>query len=374
MNITISKKSSTQKKSKLQQRFDKLLREVKNKQKANEKLKLDLAELYKIYQDRVLPVEKLTIIPHSELANRLIDFFSRKSLAKWQRQELSDWIMECIAYVDAIDSDASEKLYQSHRQAIADYMGVDLDEIAQQSEHGEDSLDEIFENDDNPFNESIKPKDSKASGYQEDMFGFSGFEEESEADSSNDFNDFFEEESYTETPNNSGILNDEWLKKIFRRAANALHPDKESDQLKKLEKEKLMSQLLVAREKNDVFSLLNIYTQHVDGDDLHISKDSMKNLCEQITIQKQLLDEEKFKIIYENPIYISIYENLYSKSKKTQDKKIERHLKQINESILDLSQFVSNLRNLKILKAHLESRYDEYRFDYLDENPLGKFY
>lgn len=381
MNITISKSTSNSKKSRsnLQKRFDKLLSEVKNKQKANEKLKLDLNNLYKIYQDQILPVEQLTITPFSELAERLIGFFGRKSLAKWQREELSQWIMECIEHVDAIDPKASETLFQSYRQEIANFLDVDLEELEKQSKEAEECLDKIFEDNEDPFENMKNSTTSEEFGYQEDLFGFSEFENQDEQESTNqsDFNnfeDFFQEETMKGKPQNSDRFSDKWLRDIFRRAANALHPDKEIDGKLKLEKEQLMSQLLTARDQNDVFSLLNIYMQYVDGDELQVAKETMENLCEQLRFQKKSLNEEKFEIIYENPIYYLIYENFYSKSKKTQDKKIKRHLKQVNDSIIELSQFAANIRNLKILKGHLENRYDEFQFMNSNRSQMDQFY
>ena len=377
MNITISKNASTSKKSKktdLQKRFDKLLRDLKNRQKANETLKSDLSELYRVYQDRVLPVEQLSLEPYSDLAERLINFFSRKSLAKWQREELSQWIMECIEHVDSIDSEASDKLYQSYRQGIADYLEVDLEEVEAQAKQAEECLDEIFENFDTPTDDAEKANPSEQPGFQEDMFGFSGFESENESVDQNNYEDVFGEGLGQEKQKNKDFLSDKWLKVMFRRAANALHPDKESDEEKKLEKEILMSQLLTARDQNDIFSLLNIYVQHVDSGTLEIAEESMENLCEQLNNQKKRLDEEKYKIIYENPHYASIYDTFYSKNKKTQNKKIERHLKQVNDSIRDLSQFSTSIRNLKVLKVHLASRYDDFQFMRIDNSRMPDFF
>jgi len=367
MNITISKKSSTSKKSNLQKRFDKLLRDVKNKQMANEKLKSDLSDLYQIYQDRVLPIEKLSLVPYSQLAERLIGFFRRKSLAKWQREELNQWILECIDHVDSIDSEASENLFQLYRQAIADYLEVDLEDVEEQARQAEECLDEIFENFDVPVDDPQTTKTSEQSGFQEDMFGFSGFENENESIDQKDYEDIFGENVDQKKQVNKDFLSDKWLKVMFRRAANALHPDKECDEIKKLEKEKLMSQLLTARDQNDIYTLLNIYVQHVDSDTLEIAEESMENLCEQLVNQKAHLDEEKYNIIYENPLYASIYTSLYSKSKKTQNKKIERHLKKIEDSMRDLSQFSTSIRNLKILKFHLESRYEDYQLRHIED-------
>lgn len=378
MNIVISKTSPNTQQSVLQQRFDKLVREIKNKQNRNEKLKRDLVELYQTYQRDVLPVEKLLMKPYSELAERLIDFFGRKSLTKWQREELGQWIMECIEKVDSMDSEASESLFQLYRQRIADFLEVDLEEMEKQSQQFEASLEDIFESNDDGFTKSDSPDPSKQKGYQEDLFGFDDVESDDDVESQKIFEDlfedFFEEANIRKNQKNNKVLDDKWIKSLFRRAANALHPDKESEPAKKLEKEVLMSKLLVARDKGDVFSLINIYMQYVDSDDMQISEETMSDLCDQLRHQKNHLEEEKFEIINENPVYALIYDNFFSTSKKTQKKKIETHLKQVNVSISNLNDLTENMRNLKILKSYLEIRYDEFRFSHISHSAFEEYY
>jgi hypothetical protein len=103
MHITLSEHTASPQKSPLQKRFEKLWREVKNKQAANAKLKNELAELHKTYHENILPVEQLTEQPYTQLAQRLIVFFSRKSLTQWQRYELGQWILECIEHIEPLN-------------------------------------------------------------------------------------------------------------------------------------------------------------------------------------------------------------------------------------------------------------------------------
>ena len=360
MNITLSTTTVSPKKTKLQKRFDKIWREVKNKQLANAKLRTELTDLHKIYQERILPVEQLTAEPYTHLAQRLIEFFSRKSLAQWQRHELSQWIFECIEHIQPLNPEKSHELMSSYHQVLADFLEVDIKEIENEVNGHGDPLGELFdefENSENPDSES-----------QDDLFGFAENEDIHEA-----FEDFFAGEDLPEKPKEKNILSDKWLKTLFRRTANALHPDKERNADLRKEKEGLMSQLLTARDEKDVFSLLNLYMQHVDSDDLLITDDTMGKLCEQLKEQKNQLTEERYQILYENPMYAALYESLHSKSDKKRERNIELHIQRVEESTHEFSQFVTSLRNLKILKIHLGDRYEEHRFASLEESPF-EFY
>lgn len=351
MNITISQntKSSRVKKNHLQNRFDKLFQQVKKKQLANEKLKSDLTELHRIYLEKILPKEKVLAKPYSLLTQRLIDFFGRKSLAQWQRQELAQWILECIENVDPTDPQEADNLRQQYQQVLADFFQIDADELEKQFSQ---SMDELGGNlDDMDFAIDDDPP------YQEDLFGFSENEKDQDPDFDTFFEEFDEQDFAPELSAPKNITNDNWLKVLFRRTANVLHPDKENNKTKKLEKEKLMSVLLIARKQNDIITLLNMYTKFVDSSELKIDKNTMQDLCNQLESQKLLLEEESIKIIYQDPMNTLLYENFHSHSKKTRDNKIEAHIDKVNILEQDLRFLAADLRNLKALKIHLEKRY-----------------
>lgn len=370
MNITLSETTASPEKTQLQKKFDKLWREVKNKQLANAKLKTELADLQNIYQERILPIEQLTAEPYAQLAQRLIEFFSRKSLTQWQRHELSQWIFECIEHIQPLNHERSYELMASYQQVLADHLGVDVEDIEYEMSQKNSPLDELFdefEDLERAFNDAMN-KESSDSESQDDLFGFAEDDNIHE-----DFENFFAGEDLPEKPKEKNILSDKWLRTIFRRTANALHPDKERNADLRKEKEGLMTQLLTARDEKDVFSLLNLYMQYVDSDDLLITDETMGKLCEQLKEQKNQLTEDRDQILYENPIYAALYENLYSKSSKKRERNIEMHIQHVEESTHGLSQFVASLRNLKILKVHLGDRYEEHRFERLEES-LFEFY
>jgi hypothetical protein len=109
---------------------------------------------------------------------------------------------------------------------------------------------------------------------------------------------------------------------------------------------------------------------YVDGDDLLITDETMEKLCEQLKEQKKQLAEEKHQILYEDPMYAALYENLHNRSKKRRENNIELHIQRVQESTQALLEFVTSLRNLKVLKTHLEQRYEQNRFANFDARPF----
>jgi hypothetical protein len=160
--------------------------------------------------------------------------------------------------------------------------------------------------------------------------------------------------------NEQNLVSDQWLTTLFRRTANALHPDKERNEDLRSEKQELMAQLLAAREQKDVFSLLNMYMQYVDGNDLFVTDETMGKLCAQLNEQKHQLADEKQYILHQHPEVAELYKKLHCRSKKKRDKNIERHIQDIQQSTQQMLEFVVSLRNLEILKMHLADRYQEH--------------
>lgn len=367
MNITLSKNTTNPKKTALQKNFDKLWSEVKKQQLTNSELKTELDDLHKIYQERILPIEQLTAEPYIALAERLINFFSRKSLSKWQRYELGQWIFECIDHVQPLNPTKSHELMTSYKQVLADYLEVDIEEIEQEMHHQDDPLSNLFDEFDDlekAFNDTARNKNKNAE-FQDDLFGFADDEAIYE-DSYETAEDFFADE-FQEKTAEKNIFSDKWLRTIFRRTANALHPDKERNADRIKEKEELMTQLLIARDEKDVFSLLNLYMQHVDSDDLLVTDETMKNICQQLKEQKIQLTQERSQIFYENPMSAALYKSIHNNNAKKRERNIELHIQRVKESTDEFSEFVTSLRNLEILKHYLRDRYEEQRFSSIED-------
>jgi DNA-binding ferritin-like protein len=261
----------------------------------------------------------------------------------------------------------------AYHQMLADFLVIDVEELEEQMNHSVDELEEFFENFDdlrNAFHDSVETKDPPHAEFQEDLFGSVGNGEDRNTGDNPTFEDSFTNEDPLEKPREQNLFSDKWLRTIFRRTANALHPDKETNEARREKKEGLMTQLIITREENDVFGLLNLYMQYVGSEDLLITHETMEKLCEQLKEQKDELADQKDQILYENPMTAALYEQFHNRSKKRRDKNIERHIQRVQESTQALLEFVASLRNLTVLKRHLEHRHQENRLAMFDDRPF----
>ena len=127
------------------------------------------------------------------------------------------------------------------------------------------------------------------------------------------------------------------IRSIYIALAKILHPDKEINEEKKLEKQELMKKVTVAYERKDLATLLKYEMEWIKNDNGHLEQISDNILKLYINILKQKIDElkeTKYMIIH-NPRYHSII-TFVSKSEK---KSIQMLREEISFSKGLISQF-----------------------------------
>ena len=160
-------------------------------------------------------------------------------------------------------------------------------------------------------------------------------------------------------------IDNQTFHKMFRATAARLHPDREADSVKRLEKQKLMIDLLDARKKGDLLTVFKMYQQHTNNSE-SFSKSDEKQLTRTLSQYIEQLEEEKEGIIFQSPMHFNVYQRFYHTSKKKQDQKIEQHIKAVRINISESAQCVRSIKSLKTLKPWLEARYDSFQASALD--------
>lgn len=352
MQVTVkARKPARSKRKPLQARFDKLRDRIEREQRKTTKLASELDELARWLDAQQRSIDHGMLEASCGLCARLIDFFKRKSLANWQREELVDWISEIQNQIMAIDPDSGQELHQQF-----------IDALGQHFEMTEDEMQDRF----TAFMESTDPD-----------FGIDEDDEFAEAEQPGLFDDDFEEsngddprasrDDHATEPDGasgalsaSGLLADaDWLRRLFRRAAQALHPDRETDPERRAEKQTLMQQLLHARKAGDVLAMLELYAAASGQQELALAENEMKQACELMKQRLDRLKREQTEIIYQSPLHAWAHQEFYRVKKTTREKKIARWKKQAQAEAREMARITDELKNLKVLKAYLERRQEE---------------
>src|SRR5690606_14298052 len=188
-----------------------------------------------------------------EACRHLMSFLTRKSLGEWQRETLLAWVKEYISYLQNSPFSTPESLSATLKQ----YEQV-LDELYPAPELSDDDgeLDEedLLED----FFETYRHGQKRKNG----EFG------EDETSAEDDFfEQFFEQQQQREREAQKRadelalkkMMKSSSLNKLFRKLAHALHPDRETDEVARAEKNQLMVELIQARDNNDIPAIFALY-------------------------------------------------------------------------------------------------------------------
>lgn len=344
-------------KSRLQERFDTLRGALERQRRRNTRFRRDLDELVEIYHRRSIESDKVVFDDLVAVSEKLIAFAGRKSLSDWHRIELDEWLRDLIERrISQVDREVAERLRSEYRQAIARSMGISVDELIERLEAASEDLEQEFADQDSAG--KIDPIDE---GCQEDLFGFDDIDPEPEAfDRGDDAHgpDWIIDED--EADLGQTVMDGSWAKTLFRRAAQALHPDREPDPERRHVKQDRMRELLRARKQGDIMAMLTIYSDSVSGADIVLAEHEMSEICNVLEQQLEALQLEKHEYVYSHPLRHMAFELFFHSTKKGRNRRIQEWEQHLKQEVADLRALVPFLRNLTSLKSVLQDRRDEH--------------
>jgi hypothetical protein len=343
--------------SAMQLHFNQLRKKLAREEKKQQKFVRELDALCHTYAEQVMPEMKNNHGMLKRLMLRLIDFSTRKSLSQWHREELEAWIHELLDQVAEYD--------RTEAKAIAElYMDIQYEFFGKRAQISDPDEFDPF-GPDEPAAEPAAQQTTRSAAdneAQSDFFGFDDIPEPEPQEHSQFFNGFDAEPA---TP----ALDDKWLKRLFRRAAQALHPDRERDPARRLHKEQLMTELLHARDNNDMMTVMTLYQQHVTDDSLQIPESAFEAQLASIDHQIQRLQQEKMVYIYSDPHRARVHDLLYAGTRKKQQQNLRDVLEAIRLIGQQIPETIDELRNMNDLKRELSYRQEE-RFHFMAEQMI----
>ena len=363
---------------KKQSRFQRLWAEAETVAKDNLELGKALDSLVQRVGDEVVQAERALGETVAQVVHRQLDFAEKKSLLKWQRAELSEWIEEHLTQLMETGQ-LDEALQNRLAKKQAREMGITLDESSdvspidqlRQQLFGEDSdeLEELlgsgsdeddadhwFDSDDD---ETLSDDEHAAEEELAELLRQLHEELERQEEAGQHRQGHAKSVS---TKKNKPGFDDAVFKRLFRQTAAALHPDKESDPDKQAEKHELMSQLLQARKEHDLITVLRLHEQYSFAETALSAKDEQQ-LEEVLVSYLAQQHEHTQNIVHRSEAHEFVFHEFYHKNPATVKRRIKAHIKKIDTRRAELETFVQQVKTLKTLKELLAERYERYRFD-----------
>ena len=361
---TIAPRKTGRKKT--ESRFQRLWAEAEALEKDNLELEAQLDTIVKRIDSEVFVAERKLGEVLYEAVNRQLDFAQKKSLLKWQRSELSEWIDENLSELVAmgmVDQTLRDKLATLR----ASELGADIDQDSPLSPA--EQLDQFLKDEADEFRKLMEMDEGLSDEEESEQADLFDIDLDDDEDLSDDevaellrkVREEFEgrQHSTDAGPPRSQHkdISDAVFKRLFRQTATALHPDKETDELRRQEKHELMSQLLKARKEYDLITILRLHTKHA-------AVESTLNIADQQELEEilvQYLNQQQQRmdnIVQKSPMHQMAFAEFYDKRPAIVTRRIKAHLKKIEERKAGILFFTTQVKTLKALKEILSERYD----------------
>lgn len=371
MKVTTRKqpaKPSKKEQSSSEARFDKAWQRVVNQQKKNDRLREEVKSFAERVSATIGAQEQAYVQALYQACEHLLPFYGRKALTQWQRDALFHWLTDYIAIIRnnpfAADLDLTPLLAQM--EALLTEVHPELASIIPaEDDPADDGNDASF------FGEE------GAHRAMEDLFDDLNAKFGGDADF-DDFAQWFNEQKESfdsarqqrqvEDRGLNKLMKGSSINRLFRKVAGVLHPDREQDEDAREEKNRLMSELVEARENNDIPAIFALYTKYVGESPLQELGGDLESATALLQRQFDQLRDQQDEITYEDPVAGTLYQRFHGKSEKTIWRHIEAHRSDLERRVADLRLLCVRVTSVNKLKPYLEERWEymnqEYPFEF----------
>ncbi|WP_111979462.1 hypothetical protein [Algibacillus agarilyticus] len=415
MQLTSIVTSDEPKAKKSLDKFNHLWKEIDRKTLRNQRLKEKQEAFFQHFQDQVSQHEKDLLLATANLASHLTQFVSRKSLSDVRRECLVDWIESELYFVEQTPLAAElgiEQIRQNLHDQISRLVELDSDADADQAmdcDHIRELLINLTGSDFDLSDEKLteigqSPADFEAflkneleallanesnDDQHDGPFGANDFDEDDLFNGFNFNEDTDDDEqkfnhNSTQSPQKQRLeqlFKKSHINKMYKKLAQVLHPDKETDESKKHEKQTLMQDLSKAREQNDVFTIISMFSQYIPDADITLDDESLKNIIWLLTSQTDELDRDFADLKYSRDP-IGIVWNKFGKGRKHEvAKRLKEHKAELTEKVDDIEYIIKYCTNLKVLNRYLAERIEANEINnfgfsnpFMDEDIFDQFF
>ena len=332
-----------------EQRFETAWQQVTNQQKENDLLREDVQTFSQETVTRIQEKEKVYMDSMYDTCLHLLGFLSRKSLTLWQRETLIAWVSQYLRILQSnpfsahLDFTPIEQILEKAFEAMYPSPSYLTDDLA--------TLENIFQDLVDEFEASGAAGEGNVG--QDDTDSNQSF-----------FQDFFKQQQSVEQQRNEEnqalkrLMKSSSINRLFRKIAAVLHPDKETDEAKRQQKNHLMSELIQARNSNDIPTIFSFYAKYVGESPLQELGGDLDSISQLLERQYIDLRHMKESIPHDDPLTGILYQQFYRKSAAATKRAVNKHLKEMETNSHTLLSLRQEITSLAKLKPYLEVHYD----------------
>ena len=322
--------------------------------------------------------EQAVCLATEKWIHHLLSFIPRKTIKGAQREALYDWIQEELSILEAnpfnpvnmvalrdvfnqvIMADTSnqpdtdsitEEQLDDFRKEISMMLGDDINisdeqllEMIREPQKFHDYL------------QALMAEKMEKELSEDDDIDWGADEFYSQANKQASFNSFNTQTSKT-------FYSDKQITKLYRQLAKLLHPDRERDEDKKSEKNRLMQQLSQAKKDKDVIALLLMAQQYLPDHEMVINEDMVERLKETLKEKIMHLNMKYQELQHGHDLKSVIWQKFGGGNKASREKGLKEYRDALQEDAKALLEKCIEVKNIKLLQLHLRERINASRFE-----------
>ena len=367
--------SSPKQKNKLNQLWE----NVDKKQRRIDRYQAKLDGFYHDFKASTEPQELAVCRAAEQWVHHLLSFIPRKTIKGSQREALYDWIQEELTVLDAnpfnpVDTVGLREAFNQALLALPSHQ-ADIDSMTQdQVEAVREELSLMLGDDldisDDELIAMIKDP-QKFHDYLQTLMAERVNEEHVEEDDIDwESEDFFSQphdETHFEPSYHQAshvLYSDKQITKLYRQLAKQLHPDKEADEEKKLEKSVLMQQLSQAKKDKDVVALFMLAQQYLPDHEMVMNEDMLEGLKMTLTEKIEQLNMEYQELKHGNDIKSVIWQRFGGGNKASRQEGLREYRDQLQKEAQKMLTECQEVKTVKQLQQRLKQRIEASRYSH----------
>jgi len=343
------KNSSDSQYRSLQQAIEKTRLEIKNYQTSADRLQSQFDEL-------IRPLEEFMTALVLKLTHQLIDHHDQSPLEASDKSLLGLWVSENIASLTNhpfANASSSRALAERWRESVR----IEAGGLGAFSYGIEGSPFEMKSRDAQPRQKPVE--DFKRNSVEREQAQEHRADQASESTETHDAGATDGNRKKTMGRQASDSVGCEQtqtlIQHLFRQLATVLHPDKEPDEHRKRTKDELMRLCLKARQENDLATLLSLYHEHANTNEIPDSVQP-ENLIRTLQTQLRLLQAQLRALRQAKPMQKLIMERYSGLHEQDTTARFARHARSLNREIERLGKLQTALGTLAGLAEALQGR------------------
>ncbi|HAF2609320.1 TPA: hypothetical protein G8N50_004760 [Salmonella enterica] len=349
-----------------------LWEKVEQYERSNEKAVIKVNLLYHEYEQVVMTHDRRMGDTRCQWVSHLMSFLDSKEIKRKDRQLLFEYVdgqlMQMQDFPFLYDPDMlrslaehldrhGEVLFRKERKQNLDQVCHEIS-LMMKAAFGDDV--------DVPYPQL---REALSSGNRESLEQlFEQLRENYSARQTDETDGFMEEEpewhdyefNYTPDENDDTsaireIFRGSQLSKIYRQIARVVHPDREQDPLKKEEKQRLMQQLVKARNEGDVVMLVKMYGELVPDGDISLDGEDLEHIEHLLLMRLRTLNNIHRDIFNGQGLKTCIWKLFSASSKKKVREKMALHIQEVHNGIKQMEREIRYLSSSRKVVKFIHS-------------------